>query len=112
MKTSMKNLLLSMAGAALLICTSCGNDDSSDTPQSSARLTVDGKVYEKASDSEIAFLEIEINGETSYSIGGDVVNGTDTVTFHWMFQVYPLLLTPKRQMEMMSRFTYPLQPSI
>ena len=79
MKT-IKNLSFLAAFAALLIVASCGSDDS-DTPESSATVTFDGKVYKKPSDDEIAFVEFSFNEETSYSIGGDVVNGADTVNF-------------------------------
>ncbi|WP_424964214.1 hypothetical protein [Ekhidna sp.] len=75
-----KNLSFIAAFAALLIITSCGSDDS-DTPESSASVTFDGKVYQKPSDNEIAYIEFSVNDETSFSIGGDVVNGTDTLNF-------------------------------
>lgn len=75
-----KNLLFIAALGAVIMTTSCGSDDS-DSPESSATVTIDGTVYKKSSDTEIVYIEFTFNDESAYSIGGDVVNGTDTVNF-------------------------------
>ncbi|MEQ8627847.1 hypothetical protein [Ekhidna sp.] len=77
---AIKNYLFVVICVVLLTATSCGSDDS-DTPESSATVTFDGKVYQKPTDNEIAYIEFSVDDETSFSIGGDVVNGLDTVNF-------------------------------
>ena len=77
---AIKNYLFVVICVVLLTATSCGSDDS-DTPESSATVTFDGQVYQKPSDNEIAYIEFSVDDETSFSIGGDVVNGLDTVNF-------------------------------
>ena len=77
---AIKNYLFVAICVALLTVTSCGSDDPN-SPESSATVTFDGKVYQKPSDNEIAYIEFSVDDETSFSIGGDVVNGSDTVNF-------------------------------
>ncbi|NQZ78965.1 MAG: hypothetical protein HRT61_23035, partial [Ekhidna sp.] len=65
----------------LSIIVSCGDDDSSSALSSAATLTVDGVSYTKSTDSEIVVIEVTFNEVTTYAMGGDMVNGTDTISF-------------------------------
>ncbi|REE02143.1 hypothetical protein [Marinoscillum furvescens] len=61
---------------------SCEESDEVTLADSSAEVTVEGKVFTKPDSEVVGYIEFEFNDEKSVTISADLVNGTDTVSLY------------------------------